>query len=66
MMSMDVFLRVAQFMVLQFSGLNKEDLNLLLFIFENKLVQKRQKILKVNPQDNPSIREGAIWAWVLT
>ena len=61
MMSMDVFLRVAQFMVLQFSGLNKEDLNLLLFIFENKLVQKRQKILKVNPQDNPSIREGAIW-----
>ena len=33
---MDVFLRVAQFMVLQFSGLNKEDPNLLLFIFENK------------------------------
>ena len=33
---MDVFLRVAQLMELQFSGLNKEDPNLLLFIFENK------------------------------
>ena len=54
---MDVFLRVAQFMVLLFSGLNKEDPYLLLFIFENKLVKKRQKILKVK-SPGQSINQG--------